>query len=60
MGLAASQARLLFITSRQNDVSAQMQRVSNQNMILARDEDEVSEKYNRMLSATKLETVDGA
>ncbi len=60
MGLAASQARLLFITSRQNDVSAQMQRVSNQNMILARDEDEVSEKYNRMLSATTLETVDGA
>ena len=60
MGLAASQARLLFITSRQNDVSAQMQRISNQNMILARDEDEVSEKYNRMLSATTLETVDGA
>ena len=60
MGLAASQARLLFITSRQNDVSAQMQRISNQNMILARDEDEVSEKYNRMLSGTKLVTTDGA
>ena len=59
MGLAASQARLLFITSRQNDVSAQMQRVSNQNMILARDEDEVSEKYNRMLSGTTYETTDG-
>ena len=59
MGLAASQARLLFITSRQNDVSAQMQRVSNQNMILARDEDEVSEKYNRMLSGTTLEVADG-
>ena len=59
MGLAASQARLLFITSRQNDVSAQMQRISNQTMILARDEDEVSETYNRMLSATTLETVDG-
>ena len=59
MGLAASQARLLFITSRQNDVSAQMQRISNQNMILARDEDEVSEKYNRMLSGTTLEVADG-
>ena len=59
MGLAASQARLLFITSRQSDVSAQMQRVSNQNMILARDEDEVSEKYNRMLSGTTLEVADG-
>ena len=59
MGLAASQARLLFITSRQNDVSAQMQRVSNQNLVLARDEEEVSETYNRMLSATTLVTVDG-
>ena len=53
MGLAASQARLLFITSRQNDVSAQMQRVSNQNMILARDEDEVSTKYNQMLASAE-------
>ena len=59
MGLAASQARLLFITSRQNDVSAQMQRISNQNMILARDEDEVSTKYNKMLAATTLQAADG-
>ena len=59
MGLAASQARLLFITSRQNDVSAQMQRISNQNMILARDEDEVSTTYNKMLSATTLKAADG-
>lgn len=50
MGLAASQARLLFITSRQNDVSAKMQRISNQTMILARDEEEISDKYNRMLN----------
>ena len=59
MGLAASQARLLFITSRQNDVSAQMQRISNQNMILARDEDEVSTTYNKMLAATTLQAADG-
>ena len=50
MGMSASQARLLFITSRQNDVSAKMQRISNQNMILARDSDEVAEKYNNMLN----------
>ena len=50
MGLAASQARLLFITSRQNDVSAKMQNISNQTMILARDSEEVSDKYNRMLT----------
>lgn len=53
MGLAASQARLLFITSRQNDVSAQMQHISNQTMILARDEDEVSTKYNQMLASAE-------
>jgi len=49
MGLAASQARLLFITSRQNDVSAKMQRISNETMILARDEEEVLNKYNQIL-----------
>ena len=50
MGLAASQCRLLFLTSRQNDVSAKMQRISNDKMVLARDEEEVSDKYNRMLN----------
>ena len=59
MGLAASQARLLFITMRQNDVSAKMQRISNDKLILARDEEEVSEKYNKMLNAKKYEAVDG-
>lgn len=53
MGLAASQARLLFITARQNDVSAQMQRISNQTLTLARDEEEVSSTYNQMLSAAE-------
>jgi len=50
MGLAASQARLLFITMRQNDVSAKMQKISNDKLVLARDEEEVSEKYNNMLN----------
>ncbi len=56
MGMAASQARLLFITSRQNDVSAKMQRISNQNMILARDSEEVAEKYNKMLNNPTMTT----
>ena len=51
MGLAASQARLLFITMRQNDVSAKMQKISNDKLTLARDEDEVDTKYNKMLNA---------
>lgn len=53
MGLAASQAKLLFITQRQNDVSAKMQRISNDTMILARDDEEVSAKYSKLLYATK-------
>lgn len=60
MGLAASQARLLFITNRQNDVSAKLQRLSNTNMILARDEEDVSTKYNRMLSEKTMKLKDGA
>ena len=59
MGLAASQARLLFITSRQNDVSAKMQRISNENMVLSRDADIVSDNYNRMLTATKMQLKGG-
>ncbi|MBR2526213.1 hypothetical protein IKE67_07065 [bacterium] len=60
MGLAASQARLLFITSRQSDVSAKMQRISNDKMTLARDEDDVYEQYNRMLTQQVYQTEDGA
>ena len=45
MGLSASQAKLLFITSRQTDVSAKMQRISNQTMILDRDVEEISTMY---------------
>ena len=48
MGLAASQARLLFITMRQNDVSAKMQRISNENLILARDAEDLDAKYKQM------------
>ena len=59
MGLSASQAKLLFITSRQTDVSAKMQRISNQTMILARDEEEISTKYSQMLNATQYKAVDG-
>ena len=59
MGLAASQARLLFITARQSDVSAKMQRISNQNMILARDEEDVSTRYNNMLSEKVIKLKDG-
>lgn len=58
MGLAASQCRLLFITSRQTDVSYKMQRVSNNQISLARDKADVAEEYNRRLNATKMVTSD--
>ena len=58
MGLAASQARLLFITARQNDVSARMQKISSANMVLARDEDDVMTEYNRRLNAKIRQPVD--
>lgn len=59
MGLAASQARLLFVTMRQNDVSAQMQRVSNDTMVLARDKDIIAENYENMLNKKSYKLVDG-
>lgn len=59
MGLAASQARLLFVTMRQNDVSAKMQRISNDKMILARDEDDIATKYNQMINQKDYKLKDG-
>ena len=56
MGLSATQARMLFITSRQTDVSSNMQRISNQKMVLARDTEDVSSTYARMLDAKKITT----
>ncbi len=56
MGLAASQCRLLFITSRQTDVSYKMQRLSNSLLTLARDDEDIATEYNRRLNATKLDT----
>ena len=50
MGLAATQARLLFITARQNDVSAKMQKVSNDTLILARDKEEIATNYDKMIN----------
>ncbi len=59
MGLAASQCRLLFITSRQNDVSFKMQKISNDRIRLANDEDDIYAKYNQMCNAKVYEMADG-
>lgn len=55
MGLAASQARLLFLTARKDDVEYAMMRISNEKISLSRDTTELSEKYSRELNQRKLQ-----
>ena len=51
MGLAASQARLLTLTSRMADLEMNSMRCSNQKMILANKSDAISAKYADALIA---------
>ncbi len=59
MGLAASQARLLTITSRLSSVELRQQRIANDKMRLASDQEEVSNKYTNALSNKTLSFSDG-
>lgn len=54
MGLAASQARLLFVTARKSDVEFQEMRVANQKIALSRESAAASETYSDALNARKL------
>ena len=54
MGLAASQARLLTITSRKSDCEYQSMALSHQKIALARDMNVVSNEYQDALNKTKL------
>lgn len=54
MGLAASQARLLLLTARKNDVEGQMMGISNDKLALSRQSAALSEDYSNALSAQKL------
>lgn len=54
MGLAASQARMLLLTSRKNDVESQLMSISNQKLSLSRDSAKLSEKYSNALNAKTL------
>ena len=54
MGLAASQARLLLLTARQDDIQGQLMRISNQKISLARQSATISQQYSDALNATKL------
>ena len=50
MGMAASQVRLLQLTSRKNDIGFQLTKLANDKVSLARDMQKVSREYNNALN----------
>ena len=54
MGMSASQARLLSITSRMNDIELRSQQISNTKIRLADESEQVANKYTKALNASKL------
>lgn len=50
MGLAASQARLLLLTARKNDLEYRAQQITNAEMILAMQTEEVAREYSIKIS----------
>ena len=54
MGMAASQARLLSITSRMNDVEFKSQSISNTKIRLADESEQVANAYTKALNKQKL------
>ena len=54
MGLSASQARLLTITSRKSDCEYQSMRLSHQKIALSREMNEISNEYQNSLNQTIL------
>ena len=60
MGLAASQARLLTITSRLSSVELKQQRIAMDKMRLANDQQGVSEKYTNALNNKTLTISNGS
>lgn len=54
MGLAASQARLLMLTARKDDVEARLMAIANQKLSLSRQQAELSDAYSAALNAQTL------
>ena len=59
MGLAASQARLLTLTSRLSSIELRQQAIANSKILLANDSEEVSNKYTKALNNQTLKMSDG-
>ena len=58
MGMSASQARLLSITSRMNDIELRSQQISNTKIRLADESEQVANEYTAALNKTKLTYTD--
>lgn len=54
MGLAASQARMLMLTSRKSDIESKLQSRANDLLSMSRDSQKLSQEYQSALNATKL------
>lgn len=54
MGLAASQARLLMLTSRRDTVEGKLMSVANEKLSLSRESADISREYNDALNAQSL------
>lgn len=50
MGLAASQARLLLLTARKSDLELRAQQITNTEMILAMQTEQIAQEYSNKLS----------
>ena len=55
MGMSASQARLLFLTSRMNDIKLKSQQISNTKIRLADESEQVANAYTKALNKTRLQ-----
>lgn len=58
MGMSASQAWLLAITSRMNDIELRSQQISNTKIRLADESEQVANAYTKALNASKLTYTD--
>ena len=50
MGMSASQARLLFISSRMNDVEFKSQQIANQKIRLSSESEQLANDYAKSLN----------
>ena len=60
MGLASSQARLLLLTARKSDLEFRAQQITNSEMILAMQTEEVAREYSLKLSNQTLKYINAS